>query len=181
MVSPPSGTSASLPRHHEQAVSLLATPEQVFAFVDDHTRFSAHMGQSSWMMAGSRLRTEVDDGHGQRVGSHIRMTGSVVGLPLALDEVVTEREPPRRKTWRTVGSPRLLVIGEYQMGVEVEAQSEGSRLRVFIDYALPARNAWLGRLFGGVYAKWCVSQMAEGAAREFGGEAGQPATGAAAR
>ena len=176
-----SAEATPLPRHHEESVLVLGTPEQVFAFVDDHARFSAHMGQSSWMMAGSRMRTEVDDGHGQRVGSHIRMTGSVLGLPLALDEVVTEREPPHRKAWRTVGTPRLLVIGEYQMGVEIEAQGEGSRLRVFIDYALPARNAWFGWLFGGTYAKWCVAQMAEGAARELGRATEQPAQSAVGR
>ena len=105
MASTPFGESAPLPQHHEQTVSVLATREQVFAFVDDHTRFSAHMGQPSWMMAGSRMRTEVDQDRGQRVGSHIRMTGSMLGLKLSLDEVVTEREPPRRKTWRTVGTP----------------------------------------------------------------------------
>jgi hypothetical protein len=27
---------------------------------------------------------------------------------------------------------------------------------------------WLGLLFGGVYAKWCVKQMLAGASKQFG-------------
>lgn len=119
------------------------------------------------MMAGSRMYTDVDAGLGQRVGSHITMSGTVFGFHLALDEVVTEREPPRIKIWQTVGTPTLLVIGSYRMGVEIEPQDGHTRLRVFIDYSLPARHAWLGRLFGRMYARWCVARMAQGAVREF--------------
>jgi hypothetical protein len=35
------------------------------------------------------------------------MSGKVVGVDLFLDEVIREREPPRRKVWETVGTPRL--------------------------------------------------------------------------
>jgi hypothetical protein len=50
-----------------------APPEQVFAFVDDHSRFSSHMSQSSWMMGGGRMSIELDEAKGQAVGSHIRL------------------------------------------------------------------------------------------------------------
>lgn len=115
------------------------------------------------------VQTEVDADRGQRVGSHIRMSGSALGVRLFLDETVTAREPPRLKTWQTVGSPELLVIGEYQMGIAIEPAGPGAcRLRVLIDYALPRRRPWLGRLFGAAYAKWCVARLAEGAMQEFG-------------
>ena len=45
------------------------------------------------------------------------MNGRILGLKLSLDEVVTERDPPARKVWETVGVPRLLVIGPYRMGL----------------------------------------------------------------
>lgn len=115
------------------------------------------------------MSVEADEANGQAVGSHIRMGGRVLGLRLSLDEVVTRRDPPSDKVWETVGTPRLLVIGAYRMGVHIEPEGGGSRLQVFIDYDLPTGWAtyWLGRLFGGVYARWCVRQMLTGASARF--------------
>lgn len=39
-------------RHDEESLLISASPEDVFAYVDDHKRFSSHMNQSSWMMGG---------------------------------------------------------------------------------------------------------------------------------
>jgi hypothetical protein len=85
----------------------------------------------------------------------------VFGLELVLDEVVTQRTPPQLKVWETVGTPRLLVIGRYRMGVNITPADGGTRLHVFIDYDWPTGRTtyWLGRLCGGLYAKWCVTQM----------------------
>jgi len=148
-------------------VFVAAFPEEVFAFADDHAQFSAHMGSPSWMMLGSRMDTSVDAARGQEVGSHITMTGNVVGIPLVVDEVVVEHVVPWEKTWETVGTPRLLVIGAYRMGFRVLRHERGSAFRVFIDYSLPERHRWLGRLLGQVYARWCVKQMTKGVERRF--------------
>ena len=157
------------PRHFESSAFIEASPEHVFAFVDDHARFSSHMNESSWMMGGGRMSVELDEAKGQAVGSHIRLSGRMFGIRLYLDEVVTRRDPPVNKVWETVGVPRLLVIGAYKMGVQITPVSGGSRMQVFIDYDLPTgwMAYWLGRLFGGIYAKWCVAQMLSGAARHF--------------
>ena len=150
-----------------------AVPERVFALIDDHERLASHMTQSSWRMGGGRMKTILDEGRGQRVGSHIRVSGHVLGLELSLDEVVTEREPPIRKVWETVGAPRLLVICPYRIGFEVTPRESGSLLRVFIDYALPSPWAerWLGRAFGGYYAHWCTQSMVTDAVRQFASSA----------
>lgn len=157
----------ALTRHCESRVLVKAPAEDVFAYIDDHANLSSHMNQSSLMIGGGRMDTSVDEGHGQRVGSHIRMSGKVFGIALFLDEVVTLREPPRLKVWGTVGDLRLLVIGHYRMGVEVAPQDGKSWLRVFIDYDLPLTNAWLGHLLGGTYARWCVRQMIKGTYAHF--------------
>ena len=156
-------------RHHERDQFVAAAPEEVFAFVDDHARFSAHMSESSWMMGGGRMSVELDEARGQAEGSHIRLSGRVFGVRLYLDEVVTRRNPPTDKVWATVGAPRLLVIGEYEMGVRITPEDGGSHVRVFIDYEPPKGWAsyWLGRLVGGFYARWCVDQMLVGMARAF--------------
>ena len=163
-------TRASEPfrRHDECTVFVAGFPEEVFAFADDHSRFSAHMSASSWMMLGSKMTTATDAERGQEVGSHITMTGNVLGFQLSLDEIVVERIPPWEKAWKTVGTPRLLVIGAYCMGFRVLRHDRGSAFTVFIDYEMPAQLRWLGILFGAMYARWCVRQMAIGVERHFG-------------
>ena len=156
-------------RHQEAVVSLQASPDAVFAFVDDHSRLSSHMNRSSWMLGGGQMRIEIDEQKGQVVGSHIRLSGRVFGFRLFLDEVVTRRNPPHEKVWETVGRPKLLVIGAYRMGMEIGAEPQGTRLRVLIDYDLPSGRIGrlLGLLFGGMYARWCVNQMIDGARAHF--------------
>jgi hypothetical protein len=81
--------------------------------------------------------------------------------------MVTEHDPPRRKVWKTVGAPRLLIIGAYEMGFEIGPSPPGSRLRVWISYARPQAliGRILGWLFAGFYARWCVGRMVKDAAR----------------
>ena len=154
-------------RHWDDGAVIAAPVDAVFAFLDDHARLAAHMSRSSWMMGGGRMELSVDAGGGQVVGSHIRLDGTVLGVRLALDEVVTRREPPVEKVWETVGAPRLLVVGPYIMGFRLAPRDGATDLRLFIDYDLPETNQWLGQLFGGVYARWCVGEMLTAVRRHF--------------
>jgi hypothetical protein len=154
-----------------EAIAMVsADPQQVFEFMDDHLQLSGHMSKRSWMMGGGRMTVKLDQLGGKAVGSHIRMGGAVWGIQLRLDEVITEHTPPTRKVWRTVGIPRLLVIGPYEMGVDICAAAGGSRLRVFVNYALPGERAggWLRRWLADAYARWCTQQMAADTARHWG-------------
>lgn len=101
---------SSTMRHYKESTAIPASAERVFDFVDDHSRFSSHMSQPSWMMGGGRMDVQID-ADGQVVGSHIRLSGKVLGIHLFIDEVVTQHEPPYRKVWETVGALRLLVLG----------------------------------------------------------------------
>lgn len=153
--------------HYEKSSEIPANPDAVFNYIDDHSKFSSHMSESSWMMGGGKMTVNTDMKHGKEVGSHIRLDGKVLGMNLYVDEVVTEREPSKLKVWKTVGQPRLLIIGNYEMKVEIQPQNNGSRLTVGINYDLPSPNSLLGKLFGGLYARWCVSQMLNGAKKRF--------------
>jgi hypothetical protein len=155
-------------RYHFAVTEIIAAnPETLFLHLDDQRRLSEHMSKSSWMMLGSKMNIELDDGLGAKVGSAIRLSGRVLGIAIAAEEVVTERNPPLRKTWQTVGTPKLLVIGPYRMGFDIGSHAHGSQLRVCIEFDLPAKAQWLGRLFGPMYARWCVNQMISDAARHF--------------
>ena len=154
-------------RHFADVVLVAADPTTLFSYLDDHRRMSAHMGQRSVMMAGSRMSLTTDAGKGQKVGSHIQLEGKFLGVRLGLDEVVVRRDPGIAKEWETVGQPKLIVIGPYRMGFLIGAMEGESALKVSIDYKLPDKGRWLGVLFGGFYARWCVHQMLKGARKHF--------------
>jgi hypothetical protein len=159
------------PLHHRSEVDVDADAHSLFAHLDDHRRLAGHMEKPSLMMVGATMRVETDALRGQAVGSIIRVTGRVLGVNLAVEEVVTERVPPLRKTWETRGEPRLLVIGSYRMGFTISPEGDRSRLVVFIDYQLPPRGFahWLALFFGRTYAAWCTRRMATDAVAAIAG------------
>ena len=159
------------PLHHRSEVDVGADAHRLFAHLDDHRRLAGHMEKPSLMMAGATMRVELDAQQGQAAGSLIRVTGRVLGVNLGVEEVVTERVPPLRKTWETRGEPRLLVIGSYRMGFVISPQGDRSRLVVFIDYQLPPRGFahGLALLFGRAYAEWCTRRMVTDAVAALAG------------
>ena len=150
-------------------VSVPAAAADVFALLDEHARLISHMGKKSLAMGGGSMSVEFDEGRGKVVGSKIRLAGTAFGIRLGVEEVVIERAPPNRKSWQTVGEPRLLVIGSYRMGFVIEDLGQTSRLTVFINYELPLRAPWrwLGLLLGRSYARWCTERMAGDAVGHF--------------
>jgi hypothetical protein len=155
--------------HHEAHAILLTSVQAAFEHLDDFRKLSAHMDRPSAMMLGSRMEIFTGDSGGRAVGSRVRMSGKVMGMPLSLEEVVVQREPPLRKAWETIDA-HLLVIDQYRLGFELEPRGEACHLRVCIDYDWPRRA--LGRLaaalFARSYARWCTQQMVDDAAKQFG-------------
>jgi hypothetical protein len=123
---------------------------------------------SSGMMLGSRMAIETDSAQGRAIGSRVRMRGQVMGMTLALEQVVIERVPPLHKVWETVDAP-LIVIGEYRLGFELERRGAASAVRVFMDYHLPARQParLIRALFARTYAQWCTERMTSDAVQYF--------------
>ena len=160
---------ALLPDHFETQVEVDAPPAEVFEFLDDHRRLSAHMTEPSWMMVGSHMTIHMDEKQGRALGSRITLSGRILGLSLEVEEVVTKYDPPCSKAWKTVGSPRLLVIGPYNMGFVLSSQQGGSLLCAFIDYSPPGEGAsrLLGRLFGKVIRPMVYQRMARDATMHF--------------
>ncbi len=154
-----------------EARGLVEAPaEVVFAFLDDQENLSSHMSKPSGMMLGTTMNITMEPDHTKRVGSRFGFRGSLLGVPLKVDEVVTSRTPPSSKTWETTEEPKLWVIGRYGMGFEVVPQGSRSELRVYIGYDRPAGilGGVLGRLFGPAYARWCTRIMVNDAAKHFG-------------
>ena len=141
----------------------------MFAYLDDPKCLAAHMGKSAMMMMGSHMSIDVDAHSGRVIGSKIHMQGSMMGIPLSLDEVITGRQAPYKKSWQTIGTPQLHVMAHYRLGFDVIPKGNSSLVRVYIDYNLPATafSSLLGWLLGGVYARWCTKRMADDAIKHF--------------
>lgn len=170
-VAPTAASKAlQLPLHAEAACSLRAQPSSVFDYVDQPQRLSAHMARRTWQLGGGSMAIETDADGGRAVGSRIRLAGRMLGIPLHVECKVIRREPPSLKAWETVGEPHLLVIGPYRMTVMIDLRGKGSHGAIAIDYALPASGVGrrLGMLFGPMYARWCVGQMAQDLVNQFG-------------
>ena len=165
-----SNAADALPLHVEATCEVRAQASSVFEYIDQPQRLSAHMERRSWQLGGASMAIETDAEGGRAVGSHIRLAGRMLGIPLYVEGQVVQREPPNLKAWETVSEPHLLVIGRYRMRVNIEARGDLAHVTIAIDYARPANTStgWLGMLFGPLYARWCVRQMAQDLIRQFG-------------
>lgn len=155
---------------HEDYSGVVRTSiDQLFNHLDDHTRISGHMNNRSWKMGWGRMQITLDREKGRAPGSHIVLDGRVFGVHLFLDQVITERVPPVRKRWQTVGVPRLLVVGSYRMGFDLNEADGETAMKVFLDYDLPAAGLprLLGKIMGRSYAKWCTRRMVVDAQSAF--------------
>lgn len=157
-------------RHRfDYSAGIAATPQEVFNYLDDPRRIGAHMSEGSLMMLGGTMQYRLDEGRGKEVGSVIRLSGRMMGLAVHVEEVITERVPPARKIWETVGAQRMIIIQDYRLGFEIASTASGTELRGFIDYTLPRGvvGRLLGSLAGPFYARWCVQRMVEGTRHNF--------------
>lgn len=149
--------------------TITTSAEALFAYLDDQASLGSHMEKPSMMMMGGTMHYILDAAAGRAVGSVIRMEGRFLWIGLTVEEVVTERDPPRRKSWQTRGVPRLIIMGGYRMGFQIAPQNDAQLLSVAIDYDWPASGIgrMLAALLARTYARWCVGRMARDAARHF--------------
>jgi hypothetical protein len=156
------GERVAAPRRHlAEVVFIGAAPHAVFAYLDDFQNLGGHMSQRSMAMMGSRLRLERVSEHATGVGARYRWHGRILGLPVDLTEVVTEWRLDQRKSWQTVGAPRLIVMAGYRMGFSVVPGDGGSLLTIEIEYDIPRSpiGRLLSWLLGDAYARWCLRRM----------------------
>lgn len=148
-------------RSYENSIVVFAEKEKVFEYLDDPIKLSRHMNESSLMMAGSKMVTKIDSGNGREVGSIIEMSGKMMGVNIYLKEEIIERKVNEKKTWKTVGEQKLIILDRYRMGFYLDEAGAGTKVTIFIVYYLPKsifKNI-LGLVFGNWYARWCVDQM----------------------
>lgn len=156
---------ATLRIHYEQSIDIKANPNEVFAFMDDIHNTGWHMEKSSMPMMGSRMEVEVLSKNSNGLGATYRWTGRVLGLPLDFSETVVTWLKGKERVWRTIGEPKIIIMGHYEMSFKLRPVLEGTNLTVSIDYELPKAPFWkfVGWLLAGWYSKWCLNNMCKDA------------------
>lgn len=158
-MSAPSDTAMT--RSLRETVEIHAPPEAVFAHVDDLRNVGWHMRERAMALMGSRLDLEQLSDNATGIGARYRWHGRIAGLTVDLTEVVTEWVPNRRKTWETIGNPRIVLMSHYRMRLTVSPLDHGTLLAFDIQYD-PPRSFWgrmLGWLLADWYSRWCFRRM----------------------
>jgi uncharacterized membrane protein len=105
------------------SIEIDRTQETVFAYLDELDK------HPEWQrdLVSSKLETDGPVGVGTRVSD----TRKVPGGPRAFTYEVTEHDPPRKSSWRTLDGP-IRAVGS----VIVEPVGDGSRSRVTVEFNL---------------------------------------------
>jgi hypothetical protein len=144
-----------------KTVVLPASPERVFAQLDDSSKAGMHMSESSMMMMGSKLRLEQLSAQAAGPGATYRWYGKMMGLTIDFQQTITHWEPPRRKRWETIGEARIIIMRWYRMGFDLEPVENGTSVTLFIEYERPRHWFYrtLSLLFAPWYCRWCLNSM----------------------
>jgi len=151
----------------QETVLIDAPPHDVFMFMDDITHSGMHMSKRSMAMMGGRLNLELLSPNSTGPDVSYRWRGRAMGLPIDFTVVVTKWIEGKERIWETIGDPKVIVIGWFQMFLNLTQTDGKTSATLGITYDQP--RGLLGKLLcvllGPWYAKWCLHSMLEDAAR----------------
>jgi hypothetical protein len=147
--------------HLSQSVQIAASPAAVFDHVDDIHNTGWHMEKSSMPLMGSKMTVEVLSKNHSGLGATYRWTGKVLGMTLDFTETIVKWVKNKERVWRTIGEPKIIIMGNYEMAFFIEPVEGGSELTFEIRYELPKPffGKLLGVLLANWYSKWCLNNM----------------------
>lgn len=155
-------------RKLSRVILVSASPEQVFAFLDDPRKVGAHM-QGGGM--GVKLRLETLSENFTGVGATHRWHGKAVGLKIDYTTVVEKWTMNKERASHTIGIPRMVIMSGFNMRWTLVPGNGGTRIEIDFEYSLP--KSWvgraLGRLLGRRYGDWCLNMILADAVRALGG------------
>lgn len=154
-------------RRLKNSVEINASSETVFRYVDDIRNTGWHMAKHSMRLMGSRLSLEILSQVSSGVGASYRWHGRVLGFKVDFTEIVTHWVPNRERIWKTIGTPKILILKDYEMRFQTESLNHKTRLTFEIAYNLPKSYLWrlIALMITDGYAKWCLKNMCEDAKR----------------
>ncbi len=150
--------------HAQKIIEIRASPEKVFAHMDDIANVGWHMEeQRSMPMMGGKLHLQRLSGNATGVGATYRWYGKVLGMTIDFKETVTKWIENREKVWSTIESPKMIIMSKYEMRLHIAPTENGTKVIFEIDYELPRSlfGKILGKLLAKKYANWCLQRACE--------------------
>ena len=146
-------------------IEIRATPEEVFAYLDDIKNVGMHMASSSMAMLGGKMSLQVISKNKTGRGATYRLRGGVLWMPIDITETVTKWAEGREKEWETVDNPKIIVMSWYRMHFVLKPAQRGTHVDFEIEYGLPTSffGKMLGKLLARKYADWCLRRATEDA------------------
>ena len=137
------------------------SPEKVFSYMDNLGNTGMHMMQSSSMMMGSKLKLELLSENATGLNAKFRWYGNMMGIKMDFTVDVTKWIKDKEKVWETVGDAKMIILGWYQMRLQLTPITEGTKAELSIAYTYPKKI--LGKILtfflAQWYANWCLKSM----------------------
>jgi hypothetical protein len=138
-----------------------ATPDKVFAYMDNLSNTGMHMTQSSSMMMGSKLQLTQLSENATGLNSKFRWSGNMMRFKMDFTVKVTNWIKDREKTWEIVGEAKMIILKWYQMHLVISPEGENAKAELNISYEKPDNILFriISFFLGPFYANWCLKNM----------------------
>ena len=144
-----------------KSIIIHSTPAKVFAQMDNFSKTSMHMTESSMMMMGSKLTLKQLSTNATGVGSSYRWYGKMMGMTMDFSEIVTKWKQNKLKEWETFGEAKIIIMSWYRMWFDISPSKNGTIAKISISYLLPKEWYYkiLSFFFANWYCDWCLNNM----------------------
>lgn len=146
-----------------------ASPEQVFAYMDEIGNTGAHMEKRSMAMMGSKLKLIKLSENATGLNSKYLWKGKTMGFKMDFTVLTTKWEKDKEKTWETIGKAKMIILDWYQMRLVITEDGENTKADLSIKYTKPRKFFFrsVGFFLAKPYAKWCLKNMLNDTKKHF--------------
>lgn len=114
--------------HAQNVIGIRASPERVFAHMDDIANVGWHMeGKRSMPMMGGKLHLQKLSENATGVGATYRWYGKVLRMTIDFKETVTKWIENKEKVWSTIEDPKMIIMSKYEMRLHLSPTEKAQR------------------------------------------------------
>lgn len=152
-----------------RSIVIRASPEHIFAYMDNISNTGMHMMKSSVPMMGSKLALEQLSENPTGLGARFRWHGRMIGLRMDFTVVVTKWIEGKEKVWETVGDAEMIILSWYRMRLLLIPIERATKVELSIDYERPKQLFFslIAFFLAPLYARWCLKNMLKDTQRSF--------------
>jgi hypothetical protein len=138
-----------------------ATPQKVFAYMDNLSNTGMHMTEKSSMMMGNKLQLKQLSENATGLNAKFRWFGKMMGFTLDFTVIVTNWIKDKEKIWETVGDAKMIIMKWYKMHLLISSEGKNTKVALSISYIKPKNIFFrvIAFFLSPLYANWCLNKM----------------------